>query len=189
MSKTDHADEKRRLAEAYARMTDSELETLAQDMDSLTEVARQTLASEITRRGIAPQAPVTIMPASGPEMRQLVTVGQYRDLTDAWIAKGKLESTGIECFLVDDNMVRIDWFISNLLGGVKLKVNAEDAEEAQAILEQPIPEDIEVDGVGKYSQPRCERCQSLDVTFREFERLWKCESCKHEWRENADDNT
>jgi hypothetical protein len=31
---------------------------------------------------------------------------------------------------VDDNMIRMDWFISNLLGGIKLKVRAEDAEAA-----------------------------------------------------------
>jgi hypothetical protein len=41
-------------------------------------------------------------------------------------------------------MVRLDWFISNLLGGVKLQVRHEDAEVAKQILEQPIPENFDV---------------------------------------------
>ena len=49
----------------------------------------------------------------------------------------------IECSLLDDNMVRLlDWFISNLLGGVKLQASPEDAEVAKQILEQPIPENF-----------------------------------------------
>jgi len=33
-------------------------------------------------------------------------------------------------------MVRIDWFISNLLGGAKLMVRPEDAQEATALLDE-----------------------------------------------------
>jgi hypothetical protein len=49
------------------------------------------------------------------------------------LAKGSLEAAGIQAYLVDDNMIRMDWFISNLLGGIKLKVRAEDAEAAVEI--------------------------------------------------------
>jgi hypothetical protein len=37
-------------------------------------------------------------------------------------AMSALEASGLDCKLADDNMVRIDWFISNLLGGLKLFV-------------------------------------------------------------------
>src|ERR1035441_5298426 len=57
-----------------------------------------------------------------------------------------LDSAEIECFLVDDNMARIEW--SNLVGGIKLCVKQEDAEAALDMLEQPIPEEFDVDGVG-----------------------------------------
>jgi hypothetical protein len=49
------------------------------------------------------------------------------------LAKGSLEAAGIQAYLVDDNMIRMDWFISNLLGGIKLQVRAEDAEAAVEI--------------------------------------------------------
>ncbi|HZQ91963.1 MAG TPA: hypothetical protein VFA60_09240 [Terriglobales bacterium] len=40
----------------------------------------------------------------------LIVVAQYRDLPEALLAKGKLESAGIECTMTDDNIVRMDWF-------------------------------------------------------------------------------
>lgn len=65
---------------------------------------------------------------------QLVTVASFRDLTEALIAKGQLDAAGIQCFLADDNIVRMDWFWSNLMGGVKLNVPASQADEAVAML-------------------------------------------------------
>jgi hypothetical protein len=72
-----------------------------------------------------------------PESRELTTIRVFVDLSEALFAKGCLESAGIECFLIDDNMVRLDWFMVNVIGGVKLKVAAEDAEMARAFLNRP----------------------------------------------------
>ena len=65
-------------------------------------------------------------------VRELVTIRNFRDLHEALLAKGSLESSGIESFLADENMVHMDWLISNLLGGVKLKVDAANAEAASS---------------------------------------------------------
>ena len=73
-----------------------------------------------------------------------MSIRRFRDLPEALLAKGGLESAGIECFLADDNMVRLDWFISNLLDGVKLLVNSGDAEDAVTVLNQSIPENFDV---------------------------------------------
>jgi hypothetical protein len=134
---------------------------------------------------------------------QLVTIRRFRDLPEALLAKGGLNSAGIECRLIDDNMVRLDWFMSNFVGGIKLQVKPEDIEAANAILDQPIPEDFEVDGVGEYSQPRCPKCQSLDTAFEELNKPiaygsaflnlplpihhqgWRCHTCGCEWKEAA----
>jgi hypothetical protein len=134
----------------------------------------------------------------------LVTIRQFRDLPEAFLAKGSLESAGIECHLGDDNIVRLDWFYSNLVGGVKLQVRPKDVEAANEILSQPIPEGFEVDGVGNYEQPRCPECGSFDVAFEALNkpvaytgayfslplpihnRGWKCHACKHSWgQENS----
>jgi len=87
------------------------------------------------------------MPIPNPEdelnFRELVTIRMYRDLPEALLAQGRLESSGIESFLADDNMVRMDWLISNLLGGVKLKVEEANVEIAEEILNQEVPEDLD----------------------------------------------
>ena len=74
-------------------------------------------------------------PRRRAEMRDLLTIRQFRDLPEALLAKSALESAGIECFLGDDNLIRMDWLWSNLLGGIKLRVRQEDAIVASRLLE------------------------------------------------------
>ena len=194
--------ERARIAGVYSAMSDEELEQIAQSADELSDAAREALQAETVRRGLAPAAP----PPPGVdvvELGDLVTLRQFRDLPEALLAKGSLESAGIESQLVDDNMIRMDWFISNLLGGIKLKVHAEDVETANEILNQPIPETIEIEGVDSYAQPKCPRCQSLDVSFRELDKFfsygsayvgvpipvyhkaWTCRACGNEWEDRG----
>jgi len=199
---TSHSeDELQQLSKLYASLSDGELRKIAEDDGSLTEAAQQALAAEINRRGMGSAEPEPTATPKEVDFRQLVTLRKFRDLPEALLAKGSLESAGIESFLGDDNMVRMDWFISNLLGGIKLRVKPEDAEAANEILNQPIPEGFEVEGVGGYEQPRCPKCQSLDVAFEELNKpiaygsawvglplpihreAWRCHSCHHEWQD------
>jgi hypothetical protein len=197
----DPEQERQRLARLYAGMTPEELQNVAQPGGSLTDAALEALKKEASRRGID----IRVNRAPGGtdqiEERKLVMVRRFRDLPEALLAKGSLNSTGIECFLADDNMVRMDWFISNLIGGIKLLVDEEDAEAATAILDQPIPKTIDVEGVGEYQQPSCPNCESLDVNFEGLnakiaytsayfgvpipvqQKAWVCHACGHHWQE------
>ncbi len=186
-------------------MTDGELLKLARNPESLTELASDALDEELDRRKLelsdeefpdAPRRPQL-------ELRELVTIRQFRDLPEALLAKGSLESAGIECFLADENLVRLDWFISNFIGGIKLNVRADDETNARKILDEPILEGLYVQGVGLYEQPRCPRCQSLDVNYQELDRpiaymsaflrvpipmqrpAWHCHACDAEWEDDA----
>jgi hypothetical protein len=67
-------------------------------------------------------------------MNKLVTLSTYRDLIEAEIVKGRLESEGIQCALVDDIMVSVNPLYSNAIGGVKLKVFEEDYDKALEII-------------------------------------------------------
>lgn len=49
------------------------------------------------------------------EPAQFVLLRQFRDLPDALVVKSILDSAGIECLLGDENIVRLDWFWSNLV--------------------------------------------------------------------------
>jgi hypothetical protein len=203
--------ERRRLADNYAGMTDGELQKLAQNADSLTDVAWDTLEDELDRRHLElPDDEHSEDEYSGVaqekrqqlEVQELVTVRKFRDLPEALLAKGSLESAGIECFLADENLVRLDWFISNFIGGIKLNVRPTDEANARKLLDEPILEGLYVQGVGLYEQPRCPKCQSLDVNFQELDRpiaymsaflrvplpvqrpAWHCHACDAEWEDD-----
>jgi hypothetical protein len=204
----DEQRERRRLADNYASMTDGELQRLARSAESLTELAWDALEDEMDRRHLEfPDDECSDEQRTEPrqemEVRELVTIRQFRDLPEALLAKGSLESAGIECFLADDNLVRLDWFISNFIGGIKLNVRAADAANAQNLLDEPILEGLYVQGVGLYEQPRCPNCQSLDVNFQELDRpiaymsaflrvpmpvqrpAWRCHACDAEWEDDG----
>ena len=130
--------ERNRLAQLYAALSDGELQQLAGETESLTDEARAVLALEMSRRNIpaetageAEDSP----PGGRAKLRDLLTIRQFRDLPEALLAKSVLDSAGIECFLGDDNLIRMDWLWSNLLGGIKLRVRQEDALEASRLLE------------------------------------------------------
>ena len=204
----DQQRERRRLAANYAAMTDGELQKLARSSESLTELAYDALEDELDRRQLEfpDEEYRDVSDQQRLELRELVTIRQFRDLPEALLAKGSLESAGIECFLADENLVRLDWFISNFIGGIKLNVRAADETNARKILDEPILEGLYVQGVGLYEQPRCPKCQSLDVNFQELDRpisymtaflhlpipvqrpAWHCQNCDAEWEEDATGN-
>jgi len=203
----DDRHERRRLAANYAGMTDGELQKLAQSAESLTEIAWDALEDELDHRHLEYSDDPPMEQRQEMEVRELVTIRQFRDLPEALLAKGSLESAGIECSLADDNLVRLDWFISNFIGGIKLNVRAADVENAQQLLDEPILEGLYVQGVGLYEQPRCPNCRSLDVNFQELDRpiaymsaflrvplpvqrpAWRCHTCNAEWEDDGNDGS
>src|SRR5258708_37315529 len=70
------------------------------------------------------------------ELRDLTVIRRFANLSEALLAKGCLDSSGIECYLIDDNMVRLDWFMINVVGGIKLVVKPEDVKTAISFLAQ-----------------------------------------------------
>jgi len=132
---------------------------------------------------------------------ELITLQHFRDVPEALLAKGKLESVGITCVLADGNLVRMDWLLSNAIGGIRLQVHQQDVESARAVLDEPIPPEFSEEEVGEaYAQPRCPRCYSLDIAYEKIDRFWtfglwlllsfpvpvrknswKCYTCGVEW--------
>jgi hypothetical protein len=72
------------------------------------------------------------------EAREVVTIRQFGNMPEALLAQGCLDSAGVESFLADINVSRLEWPITR---GVRLQVNAEDAETATALLEQSAADD------------------------------------------------
>lgn len=143
---------------------------------------------------------------------EIVTLWRYRDLPEAWVAKSKLDSEGVWCFLADENIVRLNWFLSNAVGGVRLQVAEGEVPIAMELLGEEIPASFSADEIGEeYRQPECPRCGSRDVTLEPMERKlallvvcvlslplstlallaiplwilkkpWRCEDCRNDWK-------
>jgi hypothetical protein len=138
MARIDPAQERQRLAEVYSSQSDGELEQLAGKMSELTDAAREALRAELARRGLYVGHLDEPQDSEAEEFRDLVPIRTYWNLLEAELAKGLLAAAGIDAFLFDDNMVRLDWFNANALGGVKLRVDADMVEEANRVLEENV---------------------------------------------------
>ena len=143
---------------------------------------------------------------SGHNPGVFVTLRRYRDLSEAIVARSLLESAGIPAYLRDENLIRLDWPMSNVIGGIRLQVDASDEQSATEFLAQPIPDSIPFDDQAEFLQPQCPQCQSTDITFEGSSRkaalvglyiaslplplgskTWLCGNCCARW-EDAEEN-
>jgi hypothetical protein len=78
------------------------------------------------------------------EEPELVTIERYRDALEADLARTRLDSAGIACFLVGENAAML---YGTGLGGLQLQVSPKDEMDARSILNDPGPPDGEVASV------------------------------------------
>jgi len=105
-------------------------------------------------------------------MERLVTVATFSLAAEAEAHKLLLQQEGIRAFLGDDNLVTMNWFFSNAVGGVKLQVAVSDADQARKILEDyRTPKDNAAHSVTF----ACEEC-GQSITFPR-ERCGHVETC------------
>jgi len=191
------------LAARYAGMSETELMELARSYDGLLETAQVALRAEFARRGLEP--PLVEEPQEW-EFRRLVTVRRYRDLAEAYVGRSLLESAGIPAWIADENLVRMDWFYSNLVGGMRLQVDEGEEAAAREILEERAPGTITYGEEEVYVQPTCPKCGSAEITLGSGtergqslvalyvlsipvpprEAIWQCEACGARWVDARD---
>lgn len=134
-----------------------------------------------------------------------VTVATFSEPVGAHLARTRLEAEGIPCVVRDEYLVRVNWLLSNAVGGVKLAVPSWEAERARDIL-RPRPRLVVVAGDDESPEDRgemiCPRCRSYDVYYTRFSRRaagvfwllfgfivpwlnrrWLCKQCGYEWKD------
>ena len=177
---------------------------MAQEPDSLTPTAREVLDDELDRRDLDDGPQLRKSSTNELEFRELVTIRKFRDLPEALLAKGSIESAGIECFMADDNLVRLGLVHLQFHRRHQAAGASRDAEAALQILDQPIPAEFRFEGANAYEQPRCPKCYSLDISFEELNKpvafatayfgmpiplareTWICHTCGRRWEEVAE---
>jgi hypothetical protein len=135
---------------------------------------------------------------------QLVTVARFDLSADAHVAKCVLEGAGVDCTLVDEEIVSLDWFYSLMMGGIKLRVRQSETTLAREILTSGLSQDgleAPTEPVEEEQRPQCPHCGVADVIHeRIWHRFamgslfvlgipipirrngWKCRKCCREWR-------
>lgn len=68
----------------------------------------------------------------------LVTIASFSFPHEAHLAKAQLDAAGIPGFIADEHTINMQWLYSDAMGGVRLQVPAEFAEEAKALLSEPV---------------------------------------------------
>jgi hypothetical protein len=131
-----------------------------------------------------------------------ITVASFSQPVEAHLARTRLEAEGITCVVSDEYLVRVDWYLSNAVGGVKLRVPASDAPRARELL-RPRPRLLVTGGgVAADGEVICPRCRGDDVYFTRYnrrlaaaftlllgflipwrDRRWTCKQCGYAWKE------
>jgi hypothetical protein len=153
MARIEPEKEVARMAGIYAGMSDEELQEAGALPGALTNWAFQALREEMKKRNLDWPGKDLPLPSEAPHHENVddpgnrpVVLRRYRDMPAAFVEKSVLDASGIECFLQDDNVVRMDWLWSNALGGIKLMVREKDSPVAERILNQrPLAEETGAD--------------------------------------------
>jgi DNA-directed RNA polymerase subunit M/transcription elongation factor TFIIS len=191
-------------------MSDGELLLLARDSSALTKAAQQTLASELSVRGLKLPAPEVNTPPPPPEPepdspyvedRELVEICQVWSLSDALQLQWLLDRAGIPFFMGPEKATGVASLKSNFGEGVSVKVMrvglpwAWQAMANYAPANEPPPEK---EKEGKDIPVVCPKCRSTDVVFErlmkdlqtaedpsvtKFE--WTCDSCGYQWEDEG----
>ena len=67
---------------------------------------------------------------------QLITIATYDNPSSAHIVQAKLESEGIDSYILDENVATLFWHLNPATKGAKLQVRQSDAPKAMQIIGQ-----------------------------------------------------
>jgi len=177
MAEIDVAQEWRRLQSLYAGMSEEELEAVADEGYELTDVAKQALNEEISRRNL--KIVVRLAPAPKKTAGREPVVGNFDpaglDLSAIWLpvinadeagqVKTMLNDAGIACFfgpdLIDD-LDRLEY--SN--DGVGVHVLKADLKRAQFVLRGFLAKIHEDEEAIPDHSVHCPKCHSTEILLQ-----------------------
>lgn len=93
----------------------------------------------------------------------LITIATYSFPHEAHVAKANLDAAGIPAYIADEHTINMQWLYSNALGGVRLKVPAQYAEQAREVLAQDFSHLLEEE-FGEEIESMCSKCGSKNVS-------------------------
>jgi ribosomal protein S27E len=92
---------------------------------------------------------------------KLVTIQTFDNSIDAHMMRMRFEDEGINCFIFDENIVNMNLLYNITVGGIKLKINYEDIEKAQLIIEEMNQSKLKNDNDEIIKCPKCQSDQLI----------------------------
>ena len=84
---------------------------------------------------MTPTASILMPPfESSPQVPRLVTVSIHSDPIEAHILRCRLEAEEIPSFIVNEHHIRMNWLMSNALGGVLVQVPKQFTSQALSVI-------------------------------------------------------
>lgn len=146
-----------------------------------------------------------------PYMNDWKTIITFTSPQEAYIAKGYLESQGIDSFIFDDMTAQVNLLYSNAIGGVKILVRDADYERGIEILKKGGYINMNIDETNrkfnivsadkKTDKKKCPFCQSDNIGKKKglnilspliylilgffvpiYKSTYCCYECEKEWR-------
>jgi DNA-directed RNA polymerase subunit M/transcription elongation factor TFIIS len=210
MQDFDQAGEYLRLRDQYRGLSDAELPNLGQDLSELTEIAQQTLTSEISRRALKLEAdkaparqtitpPPDIQDPNDPnydEDRRLVSICTVWSSEDAFQLQNLLDRAGIPFHMGLEKATAVDAVTSSFAEGVEVQVMSIGPWAILAMKDYiPIDRAHENEEVLDEASVRCPKCQSSEVVLEEVEPVqedaspqhfkWACDACGSHWEDDG----
>ncbi|MGD8926310.1 MAG: DUF2007 domain-containing protein [Thioalkalispiraceae bacterium] len=190
------------LKEKFDRLTDEELLGIW-TKNTLIDAAKAVLRQELQHRGINPPEPNDAEQENIDEIVEpWVTVAQLTTGPEAHILRARLESENIPAIVADEHLVTANWFLSNAVGGVRVRVPLSFVEQANEIVTELESGKLEISDTEE-DKRFCPKCSSDNVI--EYKRSWKisflifylfhipmpyyanqykCQDCGHLWKES-----
>jgi membrane protease YdiL (CAAX protease family) len=113
-------------------------------------------------------------------MKSLTTIEEFDKPYQAQVSVFALEQAGIQCFLENETIVAMDWFMANAVGGIKLQVANADSERAVQILREvrEAQNDRESANKDKWVAFLCTGCKKpIAFSGTSFGRVENCPEC------------
>lgn len=93
----------------------------------------------------------------------MIVIARFLFPHEAHIAKASLEAAGILSHLADEHTVNVQWLYSNAMGGVRLMVAEQHAEQARDILSSDFSQAVEDSHICSEGADACPHCGSHEL--------------------------
>jgi hypothetical protein len=203
MAQVDLAQETLRLNNLYAAMSDEELLALMDDIDDLTDIARDALSAQVAARGIRSRSLERAQNAPVLNHGEAASSDSYEDLVLGGVTVAECE-TSDEAELLSYVLgeARIRSAVRATRGQFDLtipqvRVAPEDAERAAAVLANPISDSIrrEITEMSyenaSFADQRCPHCNSVEILLQPespgYLNDWLCSGCGYSWQDPLPD--